>query len=176
MKKIQVTLLFIVAVSANAKSQNLNFSIGPEYSISTFKGISSNGIGGGVSIGHFFTKRVEGNISLSFNYFNGDVFNFDKTDTVVGFGIMPLLAGIKYFVTKKFYASGAMGMVIGINNAANHFALSPGIGFLYPLSQKSKLDLNVKLVGIPTGYSFSENIFLNKGGYSYLSFRVAYVF
>ena len=89
---------------------------------------------------------------------------------------MPVLPGVKYFVTDKFYASGALGIVIGIHNAANHFALSPGIGLLVPISEKSKIDLGLKLTGVPRGYSFSENIFLNKGGYSYLTFRIAYVF
>lgn len=172
---LSVSIIFIIS-NIDAQSKKLNFSIGPEFSIPTFSGISGTGFGGGITIGHFLNKRIEGNIAISFNHFNGDVFNFDKTDTVKGFSIMPVLPGIKYFVTHKFYASGAVGMVIGIHNAANHFALSPGVGLLIPFSEKSKIDLSLKLIGVPTGYSFSENVFLNKGGYNYLTFRLAYLF
>jgi len=178
MRKILILIVsvFVIVNNTDAQSKKINFSIGPEFSQPTFSGISGNGIGGGISIGYFFNKRIEGNVAISFNHFNSDVFNFNKTDTVNGFTIMPFLPGIKYFITDKFYASGAVGMVIGINNAANHFALSPGIGFLIPFSEKSKIDISLKLIGVPTGYSFPENIFLNKGGYSYLTFRLAYLF
>jgi hypothetical protein len=145
MKKILIILLIIFYAISNIDAQNkkLNFSIGPEFSVPTFSGISGTGFGGGISLELFFTKRIEGNVAISITHFNGDVFNFNKTDTVKGFSIMPVLPGIKYFVTDKFYASGAVGMVIGIHNAANHFALSPGIGLLTPFSEKSKIDLSL---------------------------------
>ena len=171
-----LTITICAINNTHAQNKKISFSIGPEFSVATFSGISGTGIGAGITIEHFFNKRIEGNIAISFNRFNNDVFNFDKTDTLKGFSVMPVLPGIKYFITNKFYASGAIGMVIGIHNAANHFALSPGIGLLIPFSEKSKIDMNIKLIGVPAGYSFPENIFLNKGGYSYITFRVGYVF
>ncbi|MEO7045557.1 MAG: hypothetical protein ABI091_09655 [Ferruginibacter sp.] len=178
MKKIlQILTLLIISVSnTDAQSHHVNFSIGPEYSLPTFSGISSCGIGAGISIEHFFNKRVEGVVAVSYGYFKGDVFDFYKNDTIKGFAVMPVLLGIKYFVSDKFYVSGAAGMVVGVHNAGNHLALSPGIGFLIPFSPHSKIDAGVKLIGIPRGYSFSENSFLNKGGYSYLTFKIAYIF
>jgi hypothetical protein len=172
---LSVCIIFTVR-NGSAQTKKINFSIGPELSVPVYRGISGTGIGGGISVGHFFNKRLEGEVAVSFNHFNGEVLNFNKTDTVAGFSVMPLLPGIKYFISRKFYASGGVGMVIGTRNAANHFALSPGLGFLFPVSCKNKLDAGVKLIGVPNGVSFPENIFLNKGGYSFVTFRVAYFF
>ncbi len=175
------TLLFLLLTSAllinvSAQSQKVKFSIGPEVSLPTFSGITSSGSGGGISIDHFFSKKLAGFIGISVNHFKGGVADIFKNDTINGFTVMPILAGAKYFFTDKFYASGSAGIIVGIRNAGNHLALSPGAGILIPVSATSAFDLGVKLIGVPTGYSFSENSFLNKGGYSFLTFRIAYVF
>lgn len=167
----------MIAVSSiNAQSQKLKFSIGPEFLVPTFSGIPSSGVGGGICLEQFFNKKIAGAIDINFNYFRGNVFDFYKKDTIKGFSIMPVLAGGKYFFTNKFYLSGAIGLIIGLHNAGNHLALSPGTGLLIPVSATSKIDLEVNLTGVPTGYSFPENNFLNKGGYSFLTFKAAYVF
>ena len=158
------------------RSKKLKFSIGPEFSVPTFSGITSSGVGGGISLEHFFNKKIAGTIDISYNYFKGNVFDFYKHDTLNGFSIMPVLAGGKYFFTNKFYISGAAGLIIGLHNAGNHLALSSGTGWLIPVSANSKIDLGVKLTGVPAGYSFPENSFLNRGGYSFLTFKIAYVF
>jgi hypothetical protein len=178
MKKIPVLLSFIITATTGTYAQHkkLNFSIGPEVSVPTFSGITSPGIGGSISLEHFFSGKIAATIDISYNYFKGNVFDFFKQDTINGFSVMPVLVGGKYFFTDKFYISGAAGLIIGLHNAGNHLALSPGAGFLIPVSASSKIDLGVNLTGVPVGYSFSENSFLNKGGYSFLSFRIAYVF
>ncbi|MEP6597511.1 MAG: hypothetical protein ABJA71_16270 [Ginsengibacter sp.] len=178
MKKIYILSFFVsfFVSGLHAQSQKLTFSIGPQVSVPTFNGINSTGIGGGFSIERFFSKKLTGFIDISLNYFNGNVLDHFKNDTIKGFTVMPVLAGAIYFFTDKFYLSGAAGIVIGLHNAGNHLALSPGTGILIPISATSKIDLGLKLIGIPTGYSFSENNFLNKGGYSFLTFRIAYMF
>ncbi len=167
-------MLFLVK-NINAQNPKVQLAIGPEFLQPTYSGISSSGIGGGVEAGYFLNKKFEININLSYHHFNGDVIDFYKKDTIHGFSIIPVLPGLKYFITKRLYANAAAGIVVGAKNAGNHFALSPSVGLLLPVSSKSAIDIGIKLIGVPLGYSFSENIFLNKGGYSYLGFRVAYV-
>lgn len=176
LKKVLALLLFIMNVVTSAKSQRISFSAGPEFSMPISSKISSNGYGGSVALGYFFLKKIEGYFTISYNHFGGDVVDHFKNDTITGFTVMPILPGIKFFVTDKFYLAGAMGIVVGIRNAGNHFALSPGAGLLIPVTRKSKIDLGIKLIAVPLGYSFSENNFLNKGGYSYLTMKAGYVF
>jgi hypothetical protein len=176
MKNITALSFLILMISFRAQSQKVHYSIGPEFSLPTFSGIPSYGTGAGFSLGYYFNKRIEGDIGISYNYFKGNVSDVFKHDTIRSFSIMPILFRGKYFFGDKFYVSGAVGLVIGLHHAANHFALSPGTGVLIPVSAKSKIDLGVLLIGVPAGYSFSENNFLNKGGYSFITFRIAYVF
>jgi hypothetical protein len=178
MKKIPVLLsfMFVMLSSMYAQNKNLKFSIGPEYSVPTFSGSTSSGVGGGISLEHFFNRKIAVTIEISYNYFKGNIADFYKHDTINGFSIMPVLIGGKYFFTNKFYVSGAAGLIIGWHNAANHLGLSTGAGLLIPVSARSQIDLGVKLTGVPTGYSFPENSFLNKGGYSFITFKAAYVF
>ncbi len=178
MKKIFVLILIVMLVVSNLKAQSKKtfFSIGPELSIPTFSEISGSGIGGGISIEHFFSKRIDGNLTISLVHFSNNVFNFNKSDTLKGFSVLPVLPGLKYFITERLYAGGAAGMVIGIHHAASHFALSPEIGLLFPVSAKAKIDIGAKLIGVLKNTSFPENIFLNRGGYSFVTFRAAYIF
>ena len=176
MKNITALSFLILMISVRAQSQKLHYSIGPEFSLPTFSGISSHGGGAGAGLGYSFNKKIEGDIEISYSHFKGNVPDFFKHDTINGFSIMPILFRGKYFFGDKFYVSGAAGLVVGMHNAANHMALSPGTGVLIPVSSNSKIDLGVLLIGVPAGYSYPENNFLNRGGYSFLTFRIAYVF
>jgi hypothetical protein len=177
MKPKFLLIFFVIAVvNVDAQNKKLSFSAGSEYLIPTYSGISANGYGGGFTAGFFFSRHWGGTFNVSLDHFNGRVVDLFKNDTIQGFSIMPVMPGIKYFVSHKFYLSADVGMIIGIHNAGNHFAVSPGIGVLFPVNKKSKVDFSVKLLGVPRGYTFSENTFLNGGGYSYLAFKAAYVF
>lgn len=178
MKRILVSFLIIFSatITVHAQMHETKFSIGPEVAVPTYAGITSNGIGGGVTLEYFLNKKIAFTGGISFNHFNGDVFNNFKHDTINGFSVMPVLLGAKYFIVHSLYVSGSAGVIVGLRNAGNHLALSPGAGLEIPVSAKSGIDVGVKLIGVPTGYSFSENSFLNKGGYSFLTFRVAYLF
>jgi hypothetical protein len=178
MKKIFLLLSVVITTvsSTSAQDQKIKFSAGPLLAIPTYNGITSTGIGGGAGLHYFVSKKISGIIDVSFTYFKGDVLNNFTDDTVKGFTIMPVLAGAKYFITNLFYLSASTALVIGLHNAGNHLALSPGAGIEIPVSSTSGIDLGLKLIGVPTGYSFSENSFLNKGGYSFLTFRIAYLF
>ena len=169
-------IIFFAIRDTHAQSHKVKFAIGPEVSVPTYSGISSIGIGGGTYLEYFLNKKLAVTGDISFNYFKGNIFDFFKNDTINGFSIMPVLAGGKYFFTDKFYAAASAGLIIGLRNAGNHLALSPGAGIVIPFSETSAIDIGVKLIGVPRGYSFSENSFLNKGGYSFLTFRIAYVF
>ncbi len=173
---IVITIIVLSTSATRAQRHEIKLSAGPEISIPTYSGISSGGIGGGISLDYFLTGKIALTGSISVNYFKGNVLNPFKNDTVSGFSLAPILVGGKYFFTEKFYAGGSAGLVVGLHHAANHLALSPGAGMIIPVSSTSGIDLGVRLTGVPRGYSFSENSFINKGGYSFLTFRVAYVF
>lgn len=171
-----ISFIIIAIGSIHAQKENLNFSIGPQYAVLTFPGIKSPAIGAGISLEHFLNRKTAETIDISYNYFKGNIINSFQHDTISGFSIMPVLAVCKYFLSDHVYISGGAGLVIGLHNAGNHAALSPGIALLVPVSLRSKIDIGVKLTGVPSGFSFSENTFLNKGGYSFLAFRGAYAF
>jgi hypothetical protein len=171
-----MSLFVLFAFGKRATAQKIQFSAGPLFSVPAITGISSHGAGFGVGATYSFNKKLQAELSVSFIRFGGDVTSTFPKDTIHGFSIMPVLPGIRYFFTKKWYIDGAAGMVIGIQHAGNHLALSPGTGYLFAIAGKSRIDAGVKYSAVPVGYSFAENNRLNKGGYGYFTLQIAWLF
>jgi hypothetical protein len=174
MKRALLLLTFFCfACCAVAQNSRTRFSIGPEFSLPTYKEFPSNGVGGSIAVDFRSRHRVSANIETGYNYFKGTVINEFKHDTTRGFGFVPILAGVKLSLANKYYASMRAGITLG---SSVGFTLSPAVGVMLPNRLSPKIDLGIKLIGVPGMPSIPENTFLDRGGFSYLSFRAAIVF
>jgi len=96
-------------------------------------------------------------------YYKGNLFNSSRTPGAAGF--LPLKAGIKYYLSKEFYAEGEAGTAIETNyTKRDAFAFSIGPGFIIPLNdEKHGIDIGfryeswssqVRQTGIRVAYRF----------------------
>ena len=176
MKKFALLLPLVLLSTLLSAQRRTIFSIGPELSVSTHNQIPSPGIGASVGMEVRSFTRISITSEISYNHFNGEVINKFTDDTIRGFSKMPIVAGIKGKIWKGAYLVVRGGLGIGLKNAATSFAFAPGAGWLLHRNEKPFLDLGIRWMLTPGLPSFSENSILNRGGYSYLNFRIAYVF
>ncbi len=151
-------LLFIAALTAASftgfaqdekeATKPLTFSIGLEGSLpfGDFADGYSFGIGGTAQADY----RVASELAITLNA--GYISYSGKDFTIAGttfknpaFGLIPVLAGIKYWFSPNIYGSGQLGLSFASGNGASgsNFTYAPGVGF-----QFSKFDILVKYVGI----------------------------
>jgi len=178
MKKI-VAIVFSLTVAVNfgkAQKNNVLFSVGPAILIPSYSGINSNGFGVGASFEYVLTKKVSIASDIDINFFTSNIKNVFTHKVTNGFAIMPVLAGVKWGAVKNIYLSGKAGMAVGLKNAGTNLTLSPGIGYLFNIKGKQKIDMGIRLIGVLPKASLPENTFLEKGGYSFLAFKLAYQF
>ena len=150
MKKL--LLIFAVTViataSLHAQSSKPVFSIGvePALPIGKFKDLGYNfGIGGSLQ-GEI---KVANDLGLTLN---AGYMNYSAKDITIGgstvnggsFGVVPVLGGVKYYVSPKVYAHGQLGAAIGTSSGSStSFAYTPGIGFML----SKNFDVLLKYVG-----------------------------
>ena len=92
------------------------------------------------------------------------------------FAVIPLLAGLRYYMKNKWYAAFETGVNMKAHsNAATKFTLVPSAGILWPVGKKA-IDLGIQFSTVPMGYGFPEQKLLQRGGYSFLGLRAAWVF
>lgn len=178
MKKIITSVFILIFVSSIAVAQKnkLVVSAGPVLLIPTYSEINSAGFGFGADVEYKLNKKIAIASDIDINIFNSNVKNIFTNKITNGFIIMPLLVGVKWTAFKNFYFTGKTGVVAGLKNAGTNFSFSPGLGYLININGKQKLDVGLKLVGVLPMSSIPENTFLEKGGYSFLSLKLAYRF
>ncbi|HEX6180929.1 MAG TPA: hypothetical protein VFZ47_06755 [Chitinophagaceae bacterium] len=176
MKKFALLSAFVMLTTLLPAQRRTIFSIGPELSVSTDREIPTPGIGASIGMEVRSFHRISFTSEISYNQFSGDVIYKFRNDTIQGFSKLPIVAGIKGRIWKGAYLVVRAGLAFGLKNAGTSLAFAPGAGWLLHRNDKPLLDLGVRWIGIPGMPSFPENSVLNKGGYSYLNFRVAYVF
>lgn len=176
MKKVSLSAVFIACSLLLAAQKRAIFSIGPELSISTYHAMPSNGIGGSAGVQLHPNKKISFVADIGYNRFSGQVVNIFTKDTVNSFAIMPVLAGARYTFRDKFYFAVRAGYALGAHNARGSLAFSPAAGWVVFGKNKPLLDFGLRWIGLLPTPSYPENTFLNKGGYSYLNLRIAYLF
>ena len=165
-------LLVTICITCSLHAQRTRFTIGPEFSLPTYKELPSNGIGGSIAVEFRSKHKVSAVVETGYNYFWGKYVNVWKQDTIHGFGFAPILAGAKLTLREKYYAAMRAGLTLGKTRA---FTLSPAAGIMLPNSRTPKLDLGIRLIGVIGMPSIPENSFLDRGGFSYLNLRIAIV-
>jgi len=153
MKKLFLALMVITMAIPSVKAQekmssNSSLSLGVEASlpIGDFNDAGYNfGIGGSLQ-GEY---KPAGDLGLTLNA--GFINYFAKETTIAGvhingkdFGIIPVMAGAKYYFSPKVYAHGQLGAGFGTTSGSGtFFTYTPGIGAYL----SNKVDLMVKFVG-----------------------------
>lgn len=175
MKKL-VTVIAIAAIATSVNAQestrdkNILFSIGVEGSlpVGDFGDTHSFGIGG--TLQGEYKPDVDLGLTLNAGYitYSGKKVNLP----IIGnykyssFGLVPVLAGVKYYFGGGAYAHGQLGIGIGTDKGqGSNFMYSPGIGYMFAPG----FDAEVKYVGL-------GNKGENTGSANSVGLRLAYNF
>ncbi|MEP6594495.1 MAG: outer membrane beta-barrel protein [Ginsengibacter sp.] len=172
MKKVLLglTIIALGITSANAQkgtsSMPITFSIGlePAIPIGNFQDVYGFGIGG--TLQGEYKPADDLGLTLNTGYINysGKNITFNGVTIDAGnFGIIPFLAGVKYYFSPKAYAHGQLGAAFSTSSGGGtSFAYTPGVGFIL----SKNIDLLVKYV------AYSKN----KETLSSIGARLAYNF
>jgi hypothetical protein len=173
MKKVFFILALTAASFAGFAQDGgkaLRFSVGVEAGlpVGDWSDYTSFAIGGSVQ-GDYF---VAPDLALTLNA--GYLSLSPKTITVAGVsykgestGIIPVMAGIRYFFSPNFYGSAQLGAAFGTESGAGTaFAYAPGIGYKFT----DNFDAMVKYQG------FSSKVDDVSVSNSLIGLRVAYTF
>ena len=156
-KLLLVTIVALSVVTVNAQkhvaaSSPIIFSIGvePSLPIGAFHDIGySFGIGG--SLQGEYKAADDFGITLNAGYMNYSAKDYTINGVTFNggsFGIVPVMAGFKYYFSPKVYGHGQLGVSIGTSSgASSNFTYSPGIGFYV----SDNIDLLLKFTGISGG-------------------------
>lgn len=177
MKKFLLLIFSFLNISILI-AQDHKFHLNTHVSLSapTYKEIPSMGAGFGVSGEFAINRRWATIISTDFYNFYGRVIDHFNQDTIKGFSILPVMAGIKYYSKEKFYIGAQGGIVVGLKHAGNYPGLAASTGMLMPLKGGNKIDIGLKFTAALSQASIPENNFLNRGGYSFLSGNIGFFF
>ena len=159
MKKLLSLVLLFAALSATAQ-KNLKFSIGAELASATgnLNKFYSFGVGATAQVDYMVTNDLAltgnaGVIELVGRKIGGT--NTKNRSNAV----IPLLVGIKYYITPALYGSGQLGTSVFSLGNGSVFTYSPGLGYKI----NSKIDALLKY----TGYSSIGGTFGIRIGYSF---------
>jgi hypothetical protein len=157
MKKLFLVLIIALTVaSVNAQDKvmssgsSIQFSIGvePSLPIGDFNDIGYNfGIGG--SLQGEYKAAPDFGITLNAGYLNySGKTNVLGSEIKFNTGLVPVMAGFKYYFTPKVYGHGQLGVSIFTDSGSGtYFTYSPGVGFYL----SNNIDLLLKYVGISGG-------------------------
>ena len=155
-KLILASIIALTVASVNAQEKVMSsgnsiiFSIGvePSLPIGDFKDIGYNfGIGG--SLQGEYKAAEDFGITLNAGYLNySGKDDFLGTSIKFNTGLVPILAGFKYYFTPKVYGHGQLGISIFTDSGSgSFFTYSPGVGFYV----SDAIDILIKYTGISGG-------------------------
>lgn len=171
----------------STKSTGIRYSIGVDAGIPTGKlsdGYNWN-LGGSIQAEAPIAKQLFVTLNAGYNnIFGKDITVGATTVKPTNIQLLPVKAGLKYFVVDKFYVQGEAGAAfvlnktkIGADNSAA-FIYAPQIGYQFPLSGSSFLDAGVRYEGSTKLSNDANNV--NFVGYgskvNFVALRVAYGF
>ncbi|MDR3716593.1 MAG: hypothetical protein P4L51_27625 [Puia sp.] len=180
---MMATLLAGYSLTLNAQStapqsggkQEIRLSVGPDAGLplGNFSNAYDWSIGGSVQADFPVVKNLFVTVNAGYDNFFA---KSGKTDLAANdIRLIPVKAGLKYFVAGNFYVQGQAGVTFLANkseldaNKSAAFAYAPQVGYLLKLAPKNYLDL---------GFRFEGNSAFYDGGdsYNFLGLRVAYSF
>ena len=164
MKKLILSLAVIAAMlNANAQKKTgtpfrVSLGVDAVAPFGNLADVTSFGIGGSLE-GDY---AIDNTLALTANA--GYIKLLQKNNNGLKLGIVPLLAGIKYYFTPQFYSSAQLGVGIFTSNgtSSSAFAYAPGVGYKF----SDNFDAGVKY------QAYSKNNATTNTG----SLRLAYTF
>jgi hypothetical protein len=152
MKKVllALTVAIFLITSLNAQKRTsatpIIFSLGiePAIPIGNFQDVYSFGIG--ASLQGEYNPADDLGLTLNTGYINysGKNITFGGVTIDAGnFGVIPFLAGVKYYFSEKVYGHGQLGAAFSTSSGGGtSFAYTPGVGFIL----SKNIDVLVKYV------------------------------
>lgn len=168
MKKILIIAVLATGLMSNAFAQKdgLKFSAGPEigFAIGDFSSTHSLGIGASGQLEFGLQDKLNFTATAGVMNFSGK--DRSSTEKNQGYTVIPIRAGVKYFLTTGIYAGAQLGaaFLTGYGDGTA-FSYSPQVGYEFKTKNDKSVDATFKYEG------FSKN-----GSLGALAFRLAYVF
>lgn len=188
--KITALVLAFAGLSLGAKAQTKSTSTtadGIRYSIGVDAGIPTGNLsdsynwnlGGSLQVDIPVAKQLFVTVNAGYNnLFAKDVTVGDIVKSGTNIQLLPVKAGLKYFVAGSFYVQGEAGAtfllnksdLVGVNNSTV-FTYAPQVGYQFPLGGQSFLDAGVRFEN-----TTKLNSNLDDSKLHFVSLRVAYGF
>jgi len=173
MKKIFLAItamaFFSGAFAQKATENSFRFSVGPEIGFATgaFNDTHSIGIGGTVQAEYNVSAGTNAtNLTLTTGYISYAGRSAGAGIKFKAAGIIPLKAGVKYFLSEGFYGAAQLGAGFFNNGGGTAFAYTPMLGYEFNTKSGKAVDASFKY----DGYS------KNGGTLGSIGFRLAYRF
>jgi len=169
--------LGVLSLSAQVNNNRLAVAVHAALPVYAATG-DPDGVLWGVSLQKQWTwsKHFAATASVGYQHFSGTIRNNMDGREDKDFASIPLLAGLRYYTTKGWYLAFETGAAVKAHsNMTTKWLLVPAAGVLLPVRTRA-LDLGLQFSTVPMGYGYPEQKLLQRGGYSFLGMRVAWVF
>jgi hypothetical protein len=131
--------LFTSTAKAQAPASGWRLGFGVDPGIPTSKAFQY-ALGGDIRLQNQFSNRIAGTVTAGFShYFEKDHYA-DFPQYSSPFNVIPVKAGIKFFLADNLYAGGEAGAGFGMEEWGTSFLWSPSLGLAFA----SGIDLSVK--------------------------------
>ncbi len=175
-KQNLIWILVLVSQYCCAQENKFTYSAGPQALFPLSKNIQRPGYGGSFSV----TRKLSRHIAIAADI-DIAVFHRNRFDSIANrpggtYPFIPLTAGGVFKMSKHSYFTVKAGLLTGLNNEKTYGIIVPGVGYYVFAGDKPRLDISIKFAGVPSNKPVGDNSLLESGGYSYLSFRLAYIF
>jgi opacity protein-like surface antigen len=170
-------------VSAQTKDPAMSGSklgIGAEFAFPTgdFGDAYKLGYGGTLQFQTPIVEKLNFTASAGYLTFRGEDLGTVGGATIrnADLNVIPVKAGINYFLAENFYVGGELGAAFGTgDNSKTSFAYTPHIGIEFPVSDKGSIDLSARYEEWSTKYDLPGNANLNIKS-RFVGLRLAYNF
>lgn len=145
---------------SNAKAQDAAMSgpklgVGAEFAfpMGDFGDVSKFGVGGSLLYQHPLANKLNFTANAGYLNFQGKDLTIGGTTIDGGsIGVIPVKAGLRYFLAENIFVNGELGAVFGTEDGfGTRFAYSPGVGVEFPVADKSTIELAARYEGWTKG-------------------------
>lgn len=147
---VLVALLSVIGFAAHAQKtieKNFHFSIGPEISFATGKFNETQSVGFGGTVQGSYRVATSTDVTLTTGVVSYIGRSAGAGIKYKGAVIIPIRAGVKYYVTEGFYGQAQLGVGIFNNGGGAGLAYSPVMGYEFDTKSGQAFDIGVKYDG-----------------------------
>ncbi|MGG9961014.1 hypothetical protein [Ferruginibacter sp. SUN106] len=170
MKKIflavAITAICTGAFAQKESDRKFGFSVGPEIGFAVGNFSNTHSVGVGATIQGDFNIATSTNFTLTTGYLSYAGKSAGSGIKFKAAGIIPLKAGIKYFLSQGFYGAAQLGAGFFNNGGGTALAYTPMLGYEFDTKSGKAVDASLKY----DGYS------INGSGLGSVGVRLAYRF